>query len=126
MTTNPQVAPGPRPREQRLASRRQRQAAAAFVFLVDRDLRETLALKHFEVRGQRCAVHRQQGRNARHAGRLRPVQSVQQRKLTMRDVERPQRFVETARQRPRRPLHMQTQAVIADMQRRLKRFGDRN
>jgi hypothetical protein len=44
----------------------------------------------------------------------------------MRNVERPQRFVEAPGQRPRRALHMQAQAMIADVQGRLKRFAERN
>ena len=44
----------------------------------------------------------------------------------MRDADRPKHFVETPRERPRRALHVQAQAMIADMQGRLKRFVERN
>ena len=48
-------------------------------------------------------------------GGIRPIERHQQRKLALRQPDRTQRIVEAARQRPRRPLHVQAQTIVTNL-----------
>jgi len=88
------------------------QATAPLIFFVDRNLHQAPAFKGFECRGERGAVHGKQLRDGANGRWFRPVQRHQKRKLPMREIERTEHVVETSRQPARRPLHMQTQAIV--------------
>jgi len=99
--------------EQRAPGCRDCQTMAALILLVDRNLYQPAAFKGFEGSGQRGAVHGKQRRDAADGRRFRPVQRHQQRKLTMRKIERTEHIVKASRQPTRRALHVQAQTVVA-------------
>jgi hypothetical protein len=85
------------------------------------DLDQAAALQRLQCGGQGGAIYSEQRCHRPHARRLRTIQRHQQRVLTVRQPDRPQCLVEIPRQRPRRPLHVQTEATIANPQRNFKR-----
>jgi hypothetical protein len=110
--------------EARAAGRRQNEAAAALVSLVDLHLQEPAPLERLQIGGERAVIHREERRHAADARGLRPVERHQERELATGQAERPQRRVEAPRQGARRPLDMETETAIANPQRdRERRFG---
>ena len=89
-----------------------REAPAAFIFHVDRNLHQLAAFKGLEGRSQRGAVHRKQCRDAADRRGFRPVQRHQQRKLAMRETNWTEHIVETSRQSARRTLDVETQTIV--------------
>ena len=110
--------------EQRAARTRQLQPATASVVGIDHDRDEAAPLQRLERGGERRAVHGKQRRDRTDAGRLGPVQRHHQRILAASQAERPERLVETPRERPRRALQVQAQTRIPNEARGLEgNFG---
>ena len=78
---------------------------------------QAAARQRLERGGERRAVHGKQGCDRPDAGRLGPVQRHHSRILPAGEAERPQRVVETPRERPRRALQVKAQARIANQER---------
>ena len=106
-----------RAREQRAARGRQLAPAAASVMGVDHHRDEPAPLQRLERGGERGAVHGKQGRDRPDAGRLGPVQRHHRRILSAGQAERPQRVVETPRERARRALQVKAQARVPHQER---------
>ena len=99
--------------QQRTSGQRQSKTPATPVLLVDGDFQETASRERFEV-GRDCgSVHGEKGSDASECRRLRPVERHQQRKLTVRQLERPQHVVKTTRQCARRAMHVQAEAIVS-------------
>jgi hypothetical protein len=107
--------------EQSPALSRQTQPSTTPVSRIWADLDQAAALQRLECGGQGGAIHGQQRGHRPHARRLRTIQRHQQRELAVRQPHRAQCVVETPCQRPCRPLHVQTEATIANQQRSFKR-----
>jgi hypothetical protein len=103
---------------------RENEPAASPVVRIDDHFHQAASLERLEIGGERRAVEREQVRHRTHGRRLGAVERGQQRKLPLRQPDRAQCVIETSRQRPRRPLHMQAQATVAHMMREsIRRFG---
>jgi hypothetical protein len=89
-------------------------------------LDQAAALQRLDCGGQGGAIHGQQRCHRPHAGRLRTIQRHEQRELTIGQPDRPQCRVEIPGQCPCRPLHVQTEATIANPQRGCKRNNSRS
>lgn len=105
-------------REERATGARQRDEATASVRRVRDNPDETAPLQGLKRGGQGRAVHRKESRDGSKARRLRSIEGHQERKLAMRKIERPQGGVEAARDGARGALHVQTQAMIANVRSR--------
>lgn len=92
---------------------RQSETPAPAVLLVDRHFQKTTPFERFEVGRKSRAIHRKKGRDTAKRRRLWPVERHQQRELTIGEIKRPQRIIEATRQRARRAVHMQAQAMVA-------------
>ena len=100
---------------------RQTQPSTTPVSRIWAELDQAAPLQRLECGGQGGAIHGQQRGHRQHARRLRTIQRHEQRELTVRQTERPQCLVEMPCHCPRRPLHVQTKATIADAQCSFKR-----
>src|SRR5262245_5512754 len=103
-----------RPREQRATGSRELQPAAAFVIGIHTDRNETVTLQRLECGGKRRSVGAKHGSDRTDGGRRGLIERHQKRKLPTREAERPQRVVETPRERARGALQVKTQAGVAD------------
>ena len=107
--------------EQSPALWRQTQPSTTPVSRIWAHLDQAAPLQRLECGGQGGAIHGQQRGHRPHARRLRTIQRHEQRELTVRQTDRAQCLVEIPCQRPCRPLHVQTEATIANQQRSFKR-----
>ena len=89
--------------------------------LVHLHLDQATALQRLEISGQRRAIHCQQRRDILHVRRLRTIERHQERELALRQANRAQCIVKAPRQRARRALDVQAQAMVAHMQRQGER-----
>jgi hypothetical protein len=103
--------------QQRSAARRKQQSPAALVSFVHGDFHKAAAFKRFEIGGERGAIHGEESRNVAEARRLSAIERHQQRKLALRQIERPQRIVKAPGQRARGPLYVETKAAVTDLAR---------
>jgi hypothetical protein len=101
--------------EERAAGIGQDKAAASFVGVIDGHRQDAAPLQRLQSGSERRAVHRQQRRDAADARRLRAIERHQQRELTVRQPERPQRLIEPPRHRPRRALDVKAEASVAHL-----------
>jgi len=107
--------------EQSPALWRQTQPSTTPVSRIWAHLDQAAPLQRLECGGQGGAIHGQQRGHRPHARRLRTIQRHEQRELAVGQTERPQCLVEMPCHRPSRPLHVQTEATIANQQRSFKR-----
>ncbi len=84
-------------------------------------LHQAVALQRLEIGGEAGAVHREQVGDRTERRRPGPVERIQQRELAAGDAEAAKGLVEAARQRARRALRRQTQAMIAHEMRLVER-----
>ena len=98
--------------QQRASGLGQGETSATAILLVDRDFQKPTSLERFEISRKGRAVHREKGRDTAKCRWIRPVERHQQRELTVSEIERPQHFVEAARQHTGRTMNMQAQAIV--------------
>lgn len=102
----------------------QRKAPAPPVEGVDAHLHQTISFQRLQGGSEGGAVGVQQAGDLRHAGRRLLIDRVQQRELTARQTQRPQRRIEPTRQRSGRPLGPQAQAGVTDEVGGFERYDD--
>jgi hypothetical protein len=107
--------------EQGPALSRQTQPSTTPVSRIGVDLDQTAPLQRLKCGGQGGAIHGQQRGHRPHARRLRTIQRHEQGELTVGQPDRAQCLVKIPCECPCRPLHVQTEATIADPQRNFKR-----
>jgi hypothetical protein len=99
------------------AARRQQEAPAPLIGAVHRDFHEAAAFERLKVGGECRAIHSEERRNVADARRLGAIERHQQRKLALRQIERPQRIVKAPRQSACGPLDVQTKAAVTNLAR---------
>ena len=112
--------------EQGPALSRQTHPSTTPVHRIRGDLDQAAPLERLERGGQGGAIHGQQRRHRPPARRLRAIQRHEQRELTVGQPDRAQCLIEIPGQCPCRPLHVQTEATIANPQRGCKRNNSRS